>query len=84
MGAARDWTGAWSLDGEQIAFTRGVGPAQIWVMDADGSDVQQITTDTDDSWPTWSPDGTKLLSRRFGTVRPSLRNGLPTDRTRPT
>jgi hypothetical protein len=32
----------------------------IRVMNADGSGVRTLTTDTSDSNPTWSPDGTKL------------------------
>ncbi|MDP9243112.1 MAG: hypothetical protein M3O84_08065 [Actinomycetota bacterium] len=55
---------SWSPDGGQIAFTsvRGndQGP-QIYVMNADGNGVQQLTDTADphDS-PQWSPDGTRI------------------------
>ena len=46
--------------------------AEIYVMDADGSNPVNITNDpgSDDSSPTWSPDGTKLafVSRRRGSA----------------
>jgi len=44
---------AWSPDGQRIAFERG---RRIYVMRADGSDVQRITDcDCQDSSPAWSP-----------------------------
>ena len=47
----------WSPDGSRIAFmsTRN-GKADIYVMNADGTHVQQLTTDpANDIWPEWSP-----------------------------
>ena len=55
-----------SPDGTQIAFRAGDlveanGDEEIYVMNADGSDVRQLTHNSDfDSAPTWSPDGTRI------------------------
>lgn len=62
---------AWSPDGSQIAFTStretnsmGAVSAQVFVMDADGSNVRRVTTGVGASilaqQPSWSPDGTKI------------------------
>jgi TolB protein len=62
---------AWSPDGRQLAFTRNedIGESttftfdDVFVTDADGSDVRQVTADEEDLWsgqPTWSPDGQEL------------------------
>ena len=62
---------AWSPDGRLIAFDHAGGPAGgergwgIWVMNADGSNQRQITREpedvaTSDTYPTWSPDGTRI------------------------
>jgi TolB protein len=60
----------WSPDGQKIVFTRhsvnDPGPqfttAEIWVMNADGSNKQQVTLNNyDERGPAWSPDGTKIL-----------------------
>lgn len=59
---------AWSPDGRKIAFcsTRG-GNHDIWVMDADGSNLRQLTTDpAPDYVSAWSPDGMKIA---FTTLR---------------
>lgn len=54
----------WSPDGTRIAFTRYMGEPgkyEVFVMEADGSDVTQITFNGFDSEnPSWSPDGTMI------------------------
>ena len=58
------WRPAWSPDGTRIAFfSDRDDPAndEIYVMNADGSDVRRLTNDpADDAMTTWSPDGTRL------------------------
>lgn len=58
---------AWSPDGSKIAFSSNRdGNYDIYTMNADGSEVTQITF-TPDGYnydPKWSPDGTKLLIQR--------------------
>ncbi len=54
---------AWSPDGTKIVFQSSrAGIAQVWVMDADGSDQTQLTFDPvpKDQLPDWSPDGTRI------------------------
>ncbi len=58
-----DFTAARSSGG-QIAFasTRGDGDAEIFVMDADGSNVRQITHNrSNDHSPDWAPDGRRIV-----------------------
>lgn len=59
---------AWSPDGEKIAFLgleKGRNWWGIYVMDSDGSDVDEIcASDGNDLaaiWPTWSPDGKQIM-----------------------
>ena len=57
-----DMEPAWSPDGSRIAFasTRPYNGAwHIWVMDADGSGLTQVTGAFSTS-PAWSPDGTHI------------------------
>jgi Tol biopolymer transport system component len=62
---------AWSPDGTKIAFhsDRGLNnnpdlEYQLWVnifvMDSDGTNIQQLSDTGGDVGPTWSPDGTKI------------------------
>ena len=78
--ASGDIAGGWSPDGKRIAFTRlwmrAPGSSdgdrcQVYVMNADGSDAQQLTDDPFCSiGPAWSPDGTALVFQgQFGTSR---------------
>ena len=86
----------WSPDGKKIAFIHGERfdadgnplDEQVWVMDANGSNKQQLTTDAPfkDQVPDWSPDGTKIayasgLERHLGDERERV-EPAPADRLR--
>jgi Tol biopolymer transport system component len=58
-----DGNPAWSPDGGQIVFTSDrTGVGQVYVMDANGGNVTQLTFDDvfKDQVPDWSPDGSKI------------------------
>ena len=67
-----------SPDGKRIAFTSDrAGGDNIWTMDVDGSDMEQVT---DESFrllnnPTWSPDGQFIAARKHFTTSRSLGTG---------
>ena len=75
----------WSPDGNQIAFcsTQNGGKTQdlnIFVMDADGSNMKQITRIEFAADPRWSPDGKQILfegdidqGRQIYAIRPDGR-----------
>lgn len=56
---AHDYYPKWSPDGTQIAFmSNRSGDFEIYVMDADGGNVRQLTANRiHDRAPVWSPDG---------------------------
>ena len=65
--AANDQYPAWSPDGRRIAFVSnrngGGRLGQLFVMDADGGGVEQLTDEPRASWaiwPAWSPDGSVI------------------------
>lgn len=57
---------AWSPDATRIAFaSRRSGTFDVYVMNADGSGTQQLTSGKDDdSHPTWSNDGRRIAFER--------------------
>jgi Tol biopolymer transport system component len=69
---------AWSPDGTRIAFSTSATSArsrwgsgsEIYAVNADGSGMTRLTElgphFVADSWPTWSPDGDRLLFERGG------------------
>ncbi|MDZ7360449.1 MAG: hypothetical protein ONB46_06940 [candidate division KSB1 bacterium] len=62
-----DYYPQYSSDGRKIVFesqSRNGGPPQIWIMNADGSNPQPLTTKGGVE-PSWSPDGTKILFCRY-------------------
>ena len=71
----------WHPDGSQIAFTSSrTGEFNIFVMDADGSNVKQITRLEFATSPQWSPDGKQILfegdidqGRQIYAIRPDGR-----------
>jgi Tol biopolymer transport system component len=67
-GCSNDYP-SWSPDDSQIVYIHtddyvndAAVNAQVWVMNADGSDQHQLTTDDPikDQVPNWSPDGTRI------------------------
>ena len=80
---------AWSPDGTKIAFVSsraGSRRAEIWVMNADGTNPVRLTENVElgsdlngpfyglDLSPAWSPDGTKIAfsSQRNGSANPEI------------
>ncbi|GAB3157781.1 serine hydrolase [Amycolatopsis stemonae] len=53
---------AWSPDGTRIAFLRAQdGPAQLWLLPADGGEPEQVTTlPLGAGTPVWRPDGAEI------------------------
>jgi Tol biopolymer transport system component len=68
---------AWSPDGSRILFvsdrldSRKNSQLDLWVMNADGSDIQRVTNTPvrDESDPAWSPDGRRIVYSSY--ARPS-------------
>jgi TolB protein len=60
-----------SPDGTQVAMILSkAGSPNVWICNADGTNLKRLTTGIEDSAPTWSPDGqwicfaTKIAERR--------------------
>lgn len=59
--AARDRGPAWSPDGQRIVFYSDRGGAyDLWSIRPDGSQLQQVTTNSNANFPVVSPDGKRL------------------------
>ena len=69
-----------SPDGSRIAFDNFLsGEYGIETADPDGSDVVRLTDGVNDSWASWSPDGTKILfsSTRYDPSIGACEAGFP-------
>ena len=66
----RDLAPAWSPDGQHLAYTRITregGKPDLYVMNANGSARERLTSTTvPERDPAWSPDGTRLAFSAFG------------------
>ncbi|HEY0602538.1 MAG TPA: protein kinase [Herpetosiphonaceae bacterium] len=62
-GASDSYHPSWRGDGLAIVYaSKENGSADLYIMDADGQNKQQITTGTgDDQYPSFSPNGTRIL-----------------------
>lgn len=60
----RNFNPAWSPDGQRIAFARAGTPSamtvDVYLMNADGSAVERVTSGVPFHSPAWSPDGKAL------------------------
>src|SRR5262249_42821720 len=63
-----DFEPEWSPDGTQITFQRQTPTSNIWVMNADGSDLHQVTFLSEVGGPAWSPDGTRIAFPSLGGI----------------
>ena len=91
-----DYDPHWSPDGSQIVFTRqeivesggqSSATSDIFVMDADGSHVRRLTNGDDRStnlYPTWSPDGTRIVYVAGITGGPGALVVMDADGSKPT
>jgi len=77
-GPAFEFQPRYSPDGSRIAFVSDRdGLNNIWIMDPDGSDPEQLTKETerDVNTPSWSPDGEYIFARKHFVFSRSLGAG---------
>jgi TolB protein len=59
--ASVDDAPSWSPDGKRIAFQRGSGSFDLYLMDAHGRNERRLTKTADgEAQPAWSPDGKRI------------------------
>ncbi len=70
---ADDWDPSWSPDGKWIAFVSnrengGEGGQFIYVMDANGGNLRQLSLENDSEFPDWSHDGKRITYSAKGDI----------------
>lgn len=68
-----DTNAAWSPDATQIAFVSNrengrEGGQFIYVMDANGTNVRQLSYENESNWPDWSNDGSRITYTHQGDI----------------
>lgn len=65
---------SWSPDGSRIAYAAYTGNVEhLYVVDANGTNNQQLTTPTyADQYPRWSPDGKLITFQRVESQTPAI------------
>jgi len=72
-GPEEHWMPAWSPDGKKIAYvSRSQHGMKIYLMNADGSSNQQLTTEGISMAPRWSPDGKRIV---YAHAKPKPKQG---------
>jgi Tol biopolymer transport system component len=63
LGGAAHWDfgPAWSPDGSKLAITRANGYAHVYTINIDGTDPRQLNFDEIGNFPSWSPDGGRMV-----------------------
>ena len=69
---------AYSPDGSRLAVDASwAGPRRIWVLDKEGHNPQQVTTDTSEEVahiaPAWSPDGKMIVFQNLARTKFNIR-----------
>jgi Tol biopolymer transport system component/serine/threonine protein kinase len=69
---------AYSPDGQRIAVDASwAGPRRVWLLDRQGHNPQQVTTDTSEEVahlaPAWSPDGRKIVFQNLARTKFDIR-----------
>jgi WD40-like Beta Propeller Repeat len=68
----------WSPDGSQLAFWMADDDdrnGQIFVINADGTGLRQVTHQGENQWPTWSPDGSRIAFVHDGALYTMAQDG---------
>lgn len=64
---------AWSPDGQRLAVTSGTESSDIYLVDADGKNMERITeSEAHDAFPQFAPDGTLVWVRHQRQIDPPV------------
>ncbi len=66
-GSGIELFGRYSPNGQKIVYQQRPNtstPPTIWISNSDGSDPVQLTNGTNDQYPSWRPDGQKIIFSR--------------------